>query len=879
MSLFDAIRHRLTNALRRDDADRQRAEEYAFHESLESNDAGAPREFSNTTYLKEEVRWMGAARWLDAARQDLSYAWRALRRSPALTLVSVGSLGLGIGANAVIFGMIHALLLAKLPVANPETLRLVTRAPDGPMRAFFTSSETDALRTSGRFALATFHFFTSGAEMNGVAMNAVNMDAVDGAFFRVAGVRVAAGRAITPADVEGAAQVAVLSHASASRYGGDRSALGKTIKINDVLFTIVGVTSAGYEGLSLGGQYEMAIPMTAVAAILHQPGTLRRRDLFMLARANADSVGMLAALEATFTRCCANGELASQRPRDGVQRIGLLDVSTGISEGKKIDIRQQYRGVLLALMAGVAVLLLIACTNVSNLLMARAAARARELAVRLALGASRSRIVRQMLVESLLLATIGAVSGLVLALWGSAVLSRHLPPGLGVLGPFVTLRPGLTIVAFTAGAAMVCALIFGVVPAMRATRGDVVSGLRDDNAAGRKVRALDRAIVCIQVGLALLLVSAAGLLTATLEHLTASVGGSNPETLLVVQVDSRGTVHSDTLLRSTVPILHARFAAVPGVKLVAESYVVPLIYGGLPIAPLDAPGFEAASDADVEVANFPVAPRYFETLGIPLLAGRDFNEDDVIGAPRVVVVSEHLARQFFADKNAIGQTIGFRGGQRDMTIVGIVADAKQTDLRSPAPNTVYLAWQQSRSLQGDRAVFAIRTTVPPAQLVAPIRSIILDELPKIRIRHVHPMSELLATNVSKERVLASLAVSFGALALVLAAIGLYGVMAFQVSARTREIGVRMALGAGRAQVVRMVIGEALSVVAIGVGIGIPIALAGARSLRALLYGITPFDPAPLATGAAVLLIVGTVAALIPSRTAACVDPLIAMRAE
>ena len=395
----------------------------------------------------------------------------------------------------------------------------------------------------------------------------------------------------------------------------------------------------------------------------------------------------------------------------------------------------------------------------------------------------------------------------------------------------------------------------------------------------QQVRALDKGVVAIQVGLALLLLSSAGLLSATLRNLTDSVGGSHPETLMVVQLDVRGTPHSDTLLQSTVPTIHARFAAMPGVKSVAESFVVPLIYGGLPMRLLDAPGFENASDDQVEVASFAVAPRYFETLGISLLAGRDFSEQDVVGTARVAVISEHLARQFFPGRSPIGMSIGFRGGDgRDLTIVGVVADAKQTDLRSPAPNTVYLTRRQWPDMS-ERAVFAIRTTVPPAQLVAPARAIILGELPKIRIRHVHPMTDLLSMTVGRESALASLSVAFGLVALLLAAIGLYGVMAFQVSARTREIGVRMALGARRSQVVRMVIGQALRVVAIGVAVGVPFALLGARSLRVLLYGITPFDPAPLAAGAVVLLIVGTAAALIPSRNAARVDPLVAIRCE
>jgi len=902
MSFLDALRHRIRTALRSDDADRERAEEYAVHQSLAQEQRAhdgasldearfaARREFGNATFLREEARWMGVTRWLDVTRQDLGYAGRALRRSPVFTLVAIASLGIGIGANAAIFGVIDSLLLAKLPVADPDGLRLVMHSPDGPMRAFFATDEVAALESGKQFDLTVFHSTgAANAEMNGVRLSGLNIDAVDGAFFRVAGVRVAAGRPITAGDVDNAAQVAVLSSASANtRFGGARAALGKVIKLNDVLFTVVGVTEPGYVGLSLGSDYEMAVPITSVPAMQHRPAGERRPDLLLIARPGADSIRLRSALDATFARCCADGTFAPRGLRQGIQRISLLDISSGINEGKKIDVRGQYRSVLLALMGGVAVLLLIACTNVGNLLMARAASRAREMAVRLSLGASRGRIVRQLLAESLLLAVIGGTAGIALAIWGSAVLSRNMPAGLSMLGPFVAIRPSLVIFGFTAAVALGCGLIFGVVPAIRATRGDIVAGLRDHQAAGRRVRALDKGVVAIQVGLALLLLSCAGLLSATLRHLTESVGGSHPETLLIVQLDVRGTTHNDTLLQATVPTLHARFAAMPGVKSVAESFVVPLIYGGLPTRLLDAAGFENAAEDQVQVASFAVAPRYFETLGISLIGGRDFNQQDVVGSPRVAVISEHLARDFFPGRNPIGQSIGFRAGGgrgnsapatgRDMTIVGVVADAKQSDLRSPAPNTVYLTRGQWPDMT-ERAVFAIRTTVPPATLVPPARAIILGELPKVRIRHLMPMSDLLSMTVGRESALAALSVAFGFLALLLAAIGLYGLMAFQVSARTREIGVRMALGARRMQVMRMVIAQALRVVAIGVAIGIPFALAGARSLRALLYGVTPFDPGPLATGAAVLVAVGVLAALIPSRNAARVDPLVAIRCE
>ncbi|HKS05374.1 MAG TPA: ADOP family duplicated permease [Gemmatimonadaceae bacterium] len=888
MSFLDAARYRLRALFRPGAADREREEEFALHNSLaeadhahatgDTSDAphAARRDFGNVTYMKEETRWTGPMRWLDPIGQDVRYGWRALRRSPVFLIVAVLSLGIGTGANAVIFGAIHSLVLTKVGVPNADELRILLNAPDGVLRAFFSPSEEVALRAARGGELASFRAQrVRGAEVNGVPLADPVVDAVDGPFFKVLDVRAAAGRLFDESESRDGVPIAVVSHRFATaHFVTPAAAIGKTVKIDGAPFTIIGVTRPEYEGLSFGASYTMAVPATALAAGRARdnrgPGT------FLVTRMRRDSAQVRASLEAVFNACCANGELAGGAT-SGNRRLGFLDISHGVNEGKKVDVRARYSNPLLALMAGVAVLLLIACTNVGNLLMARATARSREIAVRLSLGASRGRLVRQLFVEALLLAGCGGLAGLLLALWGSALLSRNLPVGMENLGPFLTLRMGAPVLWFTAAVAFACALVFGVVPALRATRRGVAAGLRDDRGARRTPR-IERGIVALQVGLALVLMSSAGLLVATLKHLAESVGGSNPETLLVVQLDARGTPHSDTALHLAVPTLKARFEAIPGVQSVAESYVVPLIYGGLPTNVLDLAGFEQLDDAQAEVAAFPVSPGYFATLGVNVIAGRDFNERDVIGTQRVVVISENLAQQFFPGRNPVGEVIGFRGAGRGLQIVGVVGDAKQTDLRSPAPRTVYLASAQATDF-GDRAVFAVRTTADPTIVIPAARAAILAELPRIGIRHLHPMSDLLSITVARERTMAVLSIAFGLLAVLLAAIGLYGVMAFQVSARTREIGVRMALGASQTQVIRMVLGQALALVAIGVAVGVPLAFVGARSLRALLYGVTPFDPLPLAIGAAVLVAVGTIASLVPSRSAARVDPLIAIRAD
>jgi putative ABC transport system permease protein len=875
MSLFDGLRHRLRSVLGSGQADRERAEEYALHDALASG-----HEFQNATYVKEEVRWMGAMRWVDSISQDLRYTARTLRRSPVFTAVAVASLGLGVGANALIFGVIHSLLLTKLAVADPDQLRILSNTPEGRSRAFFSAQEVQALLAVPRADVALWYPGGSArAEIGSLAPGGMGLDPVSGTYFRVAGVRLAAGRGITEQDEHDAARVAVLGYDQArAGFGSAEAAVGKTIKLNNLEFTVIGVSGAGYLGLSNGSDYTLSIPAATFPTLQNRPAGPPQGPAFIVTRLGRDSATTKQALTSAFNACCAAGQLNPVEPYERGE-LGFIDVRHGTREGKKVDVRAQYANTLFALMGGVAVLLLIACTNVGNLLMARASARARELAVRLSLGASRGRIVRQLLVESLVLAVVGATAGFAISLWGSGILARNLPSGLAMLGPFVALRPSLPILGFTAAVAVACALVFGVVPAIRATRGDVVAGLRDNQRGGRRSRFLDRGIVALQVGLALLLMSAAGLLSATLRNLSESVGGSNPKTLLAVQIDSRGTPHSDTAMQAAAPTLHAKFLALPGVKSVAESYVVPLIYGGLPTRMINVAGMETRPNDEVEAATFAVAAGYFETLGIDIRTGRDFGASDVVGAPRVAVISETAARQYFPGKNPIGEMIGIRGEPRDIQVIGVVADAKQVDLRSPAPRTVYLSYAQARSQWGDRVVWAIRTTASPAEVAPLVRAAILEELPNIRIRHVHPMTDLLALTTGKERMLTLLAVAFGVLAVVLAAIGLYGVMAFQVSARRREIGVRMALGADRGQVVRMVLGQGLTLVVIGVLAGIPLSLIAAKSLTALLYGISPFSLIPLAIGAVVLALAGVLASLIPSSNAARVDPLVAIRSE
>jgi predicted permease len=466
------------------------------------------------------------------------------------------------------------------------------------------------------------------------------------------------------------------------------------------------------------------------------------------------------------------------------------------------------------------------------------------------------------------------------------VLAERLPGILRVLQPYVAITPNPSVLGFTALLAIACTVVFGVVPAIRATRIDPVVGLRTASPGSSRSGRLDRGVIAFQMALALVLVSSAGLLGSTLRNLRSGIGDMRPDRLLVAEVDSAGTPAAEGGERAAYDRILTRLRAVPGISAIAGTDVMPLIYMGFTNRWLDIPGFEhLATDESSSFDAHPlsawvisVTPGFFATTGSGMVAGREFSETDIAGSQPVVIISETIARQFFAGRDPIGQRMGFHGGRRALQVIGVARDVKQTNLRAPHPRTVYLARAQRRN-DADRFIYAMRTDGAAEGVALAVRAAIAEAAPDIVIRSVQPMSAIVAFMVGREQALRAVALVFSIVAVGLAAIGLYGVMAFQVTSRSREIGIRMALGAARPHVIRMVMGQSLIVVTTGIAAGVPLALAAASGLTALLYGVQPFAPAPFAIGAIVLVGAGLVAAFLPSRSASRVDPLIAIRSE
>ena len=895
MSFIDAFSHRIRSVFRAGDAARERDAEFAFHESLAARDltpahgAGARdaarREFGNATYLKEEVRWMGAMRWIDALSQDLRYGLRTLVRTPLFSVVALLSIGLGISANTAVFGMIYKVMLARLPVPHSQELVMLS-LQDVRFGSYFSWEQYQAIsRAVGPNVTAFGTTSADSVEIDGTRLTIDAVDLVDGGFYSVLGIAPAAGRLLTMADNEQGAPVLVTSYGFATRhFGSAQAALGRTIRIGTTPFSIVGVTQREYEGLVLVQPAEVIVPQRS--ALLFQPAQGSRDvPFFILARTRSENSPEAAAILAAYRQCCEAGGLwspSSGDPRG--HRAVLANIGHGISAGKA-DVRGFLSGALFALMGGVVVLLLITCTNVGNLLLARAMTRTREFAIRLSLGASRARIIRQLLVESSLLASLGAIVGIVAAVWGTAILARNLPDGIAPISRLVVVRPETSILLFTVAVAGACVLLFGAFPAIQATRLDLTAQLHGTATSSLARKRLNRSVVALQVALALVLASASGLLVVTLRNLKSGLASLDPARLLVVELDIRGTPHANAHMEPLYDQLMPQFRRIPGVQSVVGTTVVPALFGGGAASVVDVPGFESAPDDEMLVGETQVMPGYFGAMQIGL-RGRDFSVQDARGSEPVAIISQTMATQLYAGRDPIGERFRWRRSDGPPTpfyrIVGVAEDVKYFDLRAAPPRMAYFPWAQAADLDqllGGRPLFAIRTIIPAAHVVSAVREIIDAELPGVRIRRDQSLSAAAALVLGREQALATLALVFGAIAIALAAIGLYGVVSFHVSTRRREIGVRIALGADRGRVVRLILRQSFVVILVGAVLGVPLSLIAGRALGALLYGIAPWHPLPVLGALVVLLAVGTLAAIVPSRSAARVDPLIAMRAD
>jgi predicted permease len=861
-------------------------------EAREQAEASARREFGNVALVKEVTRDVSGWAWLERLFQDLPHAARLLQRSPAFTFVAILSLSLGVGANTAIFQVINAVGLRALPVHDPDRLVHIRIADTTGARGSFNSrfaSVTNPIweelrRTQQAFSsVMAWGDATFNLGSGGLARPARGLW-VSGSFFDTLGVRAAAGRLFNEADDRaGCAPRAVISHGFWQTELGGRQAVGSTLSLDGHAVEIVGVSAPAFTGVVVGRSFDVALPICSQPLLSDGKGMLNAGTDWWLVP--------MGRLKQGWTVEQASAHLAAISP--GVFRATLPPTYPAVSVNHYLGftlqavpggagvsgLREDYSLPLWLLLATAAVVLVIACVNLANLMLARASAREREFAIRLGLGASRSRITRQLLVESLLLAGIGAACGSFLARVLSRSLVSFLDTDRGTIA--LDLATDWRVLAFTVTAAILTCVLFGLAPALRATRVSpsvVIRSLGRGLTATRERFALRRALVTLQIALSLLLLAVALLFTRTLTNLLAVDPGFAQDGVIVMTVDLRR-------LKVPIPQRHALRAEIlssvrgtAGVQSAAEVSIVP-VSGSSWSNNVWMDGRDAA--VPVNALFNRVSSGYFATLGIPLVAGRDFSEADAVNSPPVAIVNETFVRTVAQGVNPIGHRV-----RREATpyqpeeayeIVGVVRDAKYIDLRQEPLPVVFFAARQA-SEPGEYVRLMVRSTVLPSASTGALTAAI-GELSPQAVVSFDILKEKVRETVVRERLMATLSSFFGIVAALLAMVGLYGVIAYTVARRTNEIGVRMALGAGRQDVLRMILAEAFVLTGIGIVTGLALALAGGSAASMLLFGLKAHDPATLAAAGAMLAVIAFAASYLPARAAARIDPMAALRID
>ena len=874
---------RLQGLFQRSRSERELDDELRFHLEMQMEDnrkAGmdpvearfaAMRSFGGADPMKEAYREARSFPAIEILAQDVRYAIRTLRNNAGFTAAAVLSLTLGIGANTAIFTLIDAVLLRQLPVRDPLQLVQLT-APQGTQRPMETFSYPLV------HALADHREIFSGlAGFSPVTFRAGPPDAVEpvpgawvtGEYYQTLGLEPVIGRLLSPDDDRpGAEPAAVIADGYwARRFGRDPAIVGRSIRIESASVVVVGVSPPGFTGVDVGQIADLTVAGGALPQILPDNGAYWIRSNYCMLR-------VIARPRAGLSRDQASAHLAAIWP-------GLIESSPfrkGLMSGPELrsaatgwtDLRRQFRLPLLVLMAVVAMVLLIACANVANLSLARASARQREIAVRLAIGASRARIIRQLLTESLLLSFCGAALGLGLACFGSRFVVDLIssgPAGAIVLD----LAPHRQILLFATLAAVGTAMLFGIAPALRATGPGPAMALKNSPAHFSNPRTrLAPALVVFQVALSLLLLIGAGLFLGTLRNLRHFDAGFSREGVLLVDVNERKAGYDGPRLTSFYRESLDKIGRLRGVASVSLSNAT-IFSGGSVGYGVRVTGTSAAP---VNVDFHRIGPRYFETLRTPILEGREFTLRDDRSAPQVAIINEALAHQFFPGGHPVGQYLSIEGIAAPAEIIGVAKDVRSQSLREAAAAAVYVPFfQRNETLT---ATFEVYATGSLSEVASELRRELQPATGAIEIR---PLSARVERTLVQERLVATLAGSFGALALILAGIGLYGLLAYTVTRRTREIGIRMALGAERAEVLRMVIRQALQLLAGGIALGLPAAWLASRWVASLLFGLTPADPQTSLAATAVLGACGLVAGFLPALRASRVDPSLALRYE
>ena len=844
----------------------------------------AQRRFGSLAYQAEETRERNLFAWLDTLIGDVRYALRALRAAPVFATVAIVSLALGIGANTAMFSIVNALILKSLPVSHPEELVAVARSEGGDV---FTNPLWEAIRDrqdifTGAFAFGNADFnLTSGGP-------AQRVDAhwVSGEYFSTLGVRPEVGRLIARTDdYRGCPGVAVLGGGFwSSRYGGDVNVIGKTIPLDGHPFVIVGVADARFSGVRVGEQPQLFVPICSEKIIRGANSQLDHRSSWFLQIIGRPKPGLtraqMSARLAALTPSILEASLPSNWPAEAIARFKQWKFSVQPAAKGFSDLRTRYEKPVYILTAIVGIVLLIACANVANLLLARATVRQREMAVRVALGAGRGRLARQLITESLLLSVLGAVLGVALAAWGSRLLVRLLSRTDRVIS--LDLGVDLRVLLFTIGVATFTGLLFGLVPAWRAGRVDPQAAMKAQGrgvAEGHSRFRLGKALVGAQVALSLVLIVGAGLLLGSWRKLEAVDPGFRRDQILLIDADIRGTeTPPEQRLALHREMLNA-IRAVPGVASASASQITP-IGGATWNEELKVDGFTAKSEEDAVSWANAVSDGYFATLGIPMLAGRDFDARDTKTSSKVVIVNEAMARKFFGTPAVVGRRFqkqegsGFGG---PIEIVGVVGTTKYISMRDTAQPIMYFPRAQESAV-AQYVSFEVHTRGQPTGVVPAITSAMSGVSPRITLDFT-TLEQQLSESLRLMRSVASLSGFFGGLAILLATIGLYGIMAYSVARRRNEIGVRIALGAEQSRVVRMVLGEVSRIVVVGVVLGVALSLGATRLVTSFLYGVTPTDARTLVGSVALLALLAVAAAAVPALRAARLDPVAALREE
>jgi len=969
----------------RDHIDRETQDNIDRGMSPENARYAAVRKFGNITRVKEDTRRVWGFVWLEELWQDVRYGLRMLRKSPGFTAVAILTLALGIGGNTAIFSLINAVVLRSLPVDKPSELVLLKwNARNAPkIRGYMSSGDcpTDlrfgAANPSGcSFSEPLFRDIAKTNQFSGVAAfsnsgplaltgngpaTMLSGQLVSGDYFQTLGVKAAAGRVLEPTDDSPAATtVAVLNYGYwQSSFGGSHDVIGRTIVLNNVSFTIIGVAEQRFTGITPGSNYDVWLPLASGPRITDAQRWNHRQDniafwwLTVVGRLkpeaslpqtqavisgafrNAMLHGAVPLFEASGPPLGASGppggnatvqrqmvlggpppsvprsiqppqgagakapaavhsppassegqpaEAATLSKPDDQPAVTLINAHTGLT-----GLRSQFANPLYVLMFAVGIVLLIACSNVAGLLLARAAAREKEMALRLALGAGRTRIVRQLLTESVMLSAIGGLLGIVFASWGVhaivSFVSSNQPRPLA----FAT-GIDLRVLGFTVAVSIFTGILFGLAPAFRGTGVDLTPALKEGfsvstspaHRPGKRIT-VGHALVVTQVALAIVVLVGAGLLVRTLQNLRSIDVGFDSHNLVIFGINPSLAGYKDAQIDGFYRDLQGRLAETPGVESASYS-MVPLLSGALLVTGFHWPGTPQGRQSESDMLQ--IGPVFFSTMHIPLVAGRTFESSDYVIAanksptvPTPVIVDQAFAAKYLGKENPLGKRFGESAGDADepaspgYEIIGVVRDTKYSDLRREINPMMYVP--QS----GSGAAFEVRTAGDPQALVSVIRGVVAQLDPNLPLRDVTTESQQIDRLLFQERLVARLSGFFGLLALALASIGLYGLLAYEVTRRTREIGIRMALGAKGEDVLRFVVREGLSLAFLGAIVGIAVALGVTRFLKSLLYEVHANDPFTLLAVAILLFLVALGACFLPARRATQVDPIVALRYE